>query len=363
MATRVLLVTFQQALRSLVLSLLPITTLTLIAWALAGSQSGNTSDPLRASIWIWLGSHLIPFHLKMAPAFITTTFDYLPLGAIFLPIISLRSSFKRAATELKNSRAARSFLTIWYAIFMTIAASIMHSETVKPILYLAPIYAVLITLISTINFRSKYFDKFRFLYYLILIYIGITTFVISISLAIHFQVVKSLTTVIEPGWIGGLLFLGIQLLYLPNIVFAAVSYFSGFGFAMGSGTLVSPFSFHLNGIPAIPILAALPAGVYKFSLLMVIPLIIFILLNQIRILRKVNGTINSLKSLGESFWIFLPTALILSYLSGGTLISNSLSHFGVTWWSLPSILIILQSGVILLFFLIPVGIRKLVKRS
>ena len=67
MVSRVLLVTFRQALRSIVLSLLPITTITLIGWSLAGSQTGNTSDPLKASIWFWLATHLIPFNLNLAP--------------------------------------------------------------------------------------------------------------------------------------------------------------------------------------------------------------------------------------------------------------------------------------------------------
>ena len=54
---RILLVTLQQALRSIVLTLFPISFIALVAWATAGSETGNTADPIRAAIWLWLGAH------------------------------------------------------------------------------------------------------------------------------------------------------------------------------------------------------------------------------------------------------------------------------------------------------------------
>ena len=60
---RILLVTIQQALRSVALTLFPLSFIALFAWSTAGSATGNTSDPIRAAIWLWLGSHLIPFEI------------------------------------------------------------------------------------------------------------------------------------------------------------------------------------------------------------------------------------------------------------------------------------------------------------
>ena len=362
MIGRVLLVTFQQALRSIVLSLLPITTISLIGWSLAGSQTGNTSDPLRASIWFWLGSHLIPFELKLAPAFISTLFNYLPIAAAFIPAIAIRSGFKRASLELENERASRSFITLWYGLFVTIAAIAMQSETVKPVIYLAPIYAGAIALISTINFRSKFFNPFRYLGYLFITLLGLAIIGITYSLAINFPVIKSLTAVVEPGWVGGVLLVVLQILYLPNLAAAAISYICGLGFSIGKGTLVSPFIFKLNGIPAIPILGALPIKASAINLVLITIPVAFLLLNQIRNIRSVKGVGNGLRKIIESTWIFLPILIIFGYQSGGTFISNSLNPFGIKWWTLASIFLSLQIAMTVLFYLTPAGIKKLVNR-
>ena len=57
MFQRVLWVSLSQVLRSIALVLLPISFLTLIAWATAGSITGNTSDPIRAAMWVLITSH------------------------------------------------------------------------------------------------------------------------------------------------------------------------------------------------------------------------------------------------------------------------------------------------------------------
>ena len=362
MLGRVLLVTFQQALRSIVLSLLPITTISLIGWALAGSQTGNTSDPLRASIWFWLAAHLIPFQLKLAPAFISTFFNYLPIAAIILPIATLRTSFIKASEELNNPRAARAFLTLWYGLLITLAAFAMQTETVKPVIYLAPIYAGALALVSTINFSSQFFKSFRYLGYLITSLFGAILLLISFNLIANFSIVKSLTSVVEPGWVGGLLLVFLQIVYLPNLAVAALSYFSGLGFSIGTGTLVTPLTFKLNGIPAIPILGALPSGVNKLNLIFIALPVFFILLNQIRVTRGAQSLGSSLRELFSSIWLFIPLALILGYQSSGTFITKTLSNFGTTWWSLVSILLGIQAIVAIIFLLIPHGIKRMIAR-
>ena len=66
MFQRVLAVTLAQVVRSISVVLLPIAFLSLIAWATAGSTNGNTSDPVRAAIWLWLGAHHLAFNLTIS---------------------------------------------------------------------------------------------------------------------------------------------------------------------------------------------------------------------------------------------------------------------------------------------------------
>jgi Family of unknown function (DUF6350) len=360
---RVLLVTLQQALRSLIISLLPITTLTLITWSFAGSQTGDTSDPLRASIWFWLASHLIPFQLKLAPSFTPVIFNNLPIAAIAIPLVALRGSFKRATLELNNERAARSFLTFWYGILATLAALTMQSDTVKPVIFLAPIYAGGLALLASINLKSDFFRKFRYFAYLSIVLIGIASLLISISLITHFAVAKSLTTIIEPGWVGGLVLSTLQILYLPNIVIAVISYFAGIGFLIGPGTLVSPLLVRLSGIPAIPILAALPAHSELIYISGASVIALIFILNTLKCTNIRMPVKSGLKNIWNSSWIFIPIALLLGYQSGGTFFSKTLEPFGAKWWSLVTILILGEIVAVTIFYLFPRGFFKLLNRK
>ena len=64
--SRLLLVSFQQAVRSITLALLPISFIALLVWATAGSSNGNTADLLRAAIWLFLAAHHVPLQLSLS---------------------------------------------------------------------------------------------------------------------------------------------------------------------------------------------------------------------------------------------------------------------------------------------------------
>ena len=64
----ILLGSLKQAVRSTTLILLPLSFISLVAWATAGSSTGNTADPLRAAIWFYLIAHHIPLDLEIGRA-------------------------------------------------------------------------------------------------------------------------------------------------------------------------------------------------------------------------------------------------------------------------------------------------------
>ena len=103
MFQRVLAVTLAQVVRSISVVLLPIAFLSLIAWATAGSTNGNTSDPVRAAIWLWLGAHHLAFNLTISAGAAAGWLTYLPLGALVFPILAIRSGFKRSIERLDLS--------------------------------------------------------------------------------------------------------------------------------------------------------------------------------------------------------------------------------------------------------------------
>jgi hypothetical protein len=82
------------------------------------------------------------------------------------------------------------------------------------------------------------------------------------SLAIHLPEFRILNDSLGAGPVGIALLLLVQLAYLPNAVVWAVCFTLGPGFAFGASTVVAPTGAALGPLPALPLLAALPAGAH-----------------------------------------------------------------------------------------------------
>ncbi len=80
------------------------------------------------------------------------------------------------------------------------------------------------------------------------------------SLLGHFGRATELGAATAPGAVGGAGLLVLGLSYVPNAVVWGASWLAGPGFAVGTGTAVGPFAHELGAVPALPLLAALPAG-------------------------------------------------------------------------------------------------------
>ncbi|MCU1404148.1 MAG: hypothetical protein JWQ43_451 [Glaciihabitans sp.] len=70
---------------------------------------------------------------------------------------------------------------------------------------------------------------------------------------------------LHAGALGGFALTIAQIAFLPNFVLWGVSWLVGPGFAIGTGSTVSPLGTDLGPIPAIPILGALPTGDSAFA--------------------------------------------------------------------------------------------------
>jgi hypothetical protein len=70
---------------------------------------------------------------------------------------------------------------------------------------------------------------------------------------------------LHAGALGGFVLTVAQIAFLPNLVMWGVSWLIGPGFAIGTGSSVSPLATSLGPIPAIPVFGALPAGDSAFG--------------------------------------------------------------------------------------------------
>jgi hypothetical protein len=332
MLARVLGAALPQVLRSIAWLLLPTSFIALIAWSTAGSATGNTGDPLRAAIWIWIGTHQIPFDLSLGTSALAGHLSYLPLGALIFPVLAIRNGISRTVDRLDGDISlvgpARVIFSVLYAGFALLASILSKTDEVMPVWYFAVIYVFPFTLLScaTVARRTSLGQGFLFGSRVIALLLGVSAIALGIVLFMNLELVKNLTTVLQPGIFGGFLLLLLNILYLPNAIVATLAYFSGVGFAVGSQTMVSPLSFDLDKIPAMPILGALPRDESLISLLG-IAVIIFagVLL--------VTWTVDlNQKVLTQSLIVAALLSAFLGYSASGALITEAMSAVGTSTW-------------------------------
>ena len=358
MFTRVLGVTLTQVLRSIALLLLPISFISLLAWATAGSATGNTGDPLRAALWIWLAVHQLPFSLSLPPINAAGYLSYLPLGALIFPVFAIRNGMARTIDRLDHNSSlislARTLFATIYTVIGALFALLSSTGSVKPVWYLVPLFFLPITFISaaTVGRRLVFGQALLYSSRIIAFLLGISGIFFGLTIFTHISTVKNLTTVLEPGILGGLILLFLNILYIPNAVVATLAYFSGSGFAVGSGSMISPWSFHLDSIPAFPLLGALPSGKFHFALLGVA----IVLLSGAML--TVWTVALSTKVLIQSLFASVLITAVIGYAGSGALITDAMSAVGVSPWKFTLTL----GGELILGALLALYLPRLGKR-
>ena len=332
---RVLGTTLVQVVRSIAYVLLPTSFIALLAWATAGSATGNTGDPLRAALWIWLGAHQVPFDLLLPPANLAGHLSYLPMGAIVFPILAIRAGLIRTLDRLDHDTSlmplARGLFALQYSAAVMLLSYFSSTTTIKPLWYMAPVFTLPLVLVTaaTVGRRLTFGQAALYGSRVIALLLGISSIILGVSIFTHLHMVKTLTTVLEPGILGGLLLLLLNILYIPNAVVATLGYFSGAGFAVGTGTIVAPWSFNLNSIPAFPLLGALPTGESLVSLIGIAAVIFTGAL-------LASWTVAlSTRILVQSLLVAAVISAAIAFAGSGALITQSMSTVGVSIWKFP----------------------------
>ena len=350
MFQRVLWVSLTQALRSIALVLLPTAFIAMLGWATAGSSNGNTSDPMRAALWLWLSAHHVPFHLLLPPANQPGYLSYLPLGAMVFPIIAMRSCFMRAKARVEvgdqHLRLLRVLFSLFYVGLATLLGWGSNTSAVRPDLYYIPLTVIPMVWLATINLRAgergRFFAGTDLALRIMAIALGISSLVLGVSLALHLSTIENLSVVLQPGWLGGVLLFLFNLLYLPNAVVAAFAYIVGPGFAIGAHTLVAPLTHRILEIPAVPVLGALPTGRHPMVLLSAIA----VCATGVILYRK--NISRGAMTLLVSFLVLASLVALISYLSSGALLTQAMGSVGVSTWQV-SLAVALELGVGIFF--------------
>lgn len=359
MIARVLGAALPQVLRSVAWLLIPTSFIALLAWATAGSATGNTGDPLRAALWIWIGAHQIPFDLSLPPSGLAGHLSYLPLGGLIFPVLAIRSGIARTIERLDHDSSlvapARAVFAVGYTVFALGASYFSQTESVRPVWYFAFVYVLPFTLVcgATVGRRVALGQGFLFGSRAIALLLGASSILFGLAILMNISMVKNLTIVLQPGIFGGFLLLLLNILYIPNAIVATLAYFSGVGFAVGSDTLVAPTSYTLDKIPAMPLLGALPQGESIFALLG----IVFILLTG-GLIAIWTIDLNQ-KILYQSLIVAVLMAAFVGYSGSGALITDAMSAVGVSPWKF-TLAIAVQLG---LGALLAIYVPRLLRRA
>lgn len=99
--------------------------------------------------------------------------------------------------------------------------------------------------------------------------LGVGALVLAASLAGSWPTAAAMFRREAPGFGAGLGMLLLSVAYLPNVVVGVSSFVAGPGFSMGAATF-GPLVSHPGPVPALPILAAVPAEAHRWSMVLLL---------------------------------------------------------------------------------------------
>ena len=337
------------ALQAAGLGALAVMVLVLVGWATAADSAASATTAVTGALQAWLVAH----HTRLeVPG---GSFGLVPLGLTMLPVLLLHTATVRAgrAAGVRGRRgvvALTSAVTATYAVVVTVVALLAGSEQVRPLPTSAFLGAALVALAASGSGAVRATGRSIVLWHRLpartrvvlppaaaagAVLVGGGALLAGGSLAVHHGRAADLTTGLGAGLGGGLLLLLGCLLYLPTAVVWGLAFCVGPGFAVGEGTSVGVAGADLGAVPAVPLLAALPAGTGgpAWWLALAVPLAAGVLAGLVADRAGAYGSWRQLAetSAGTGVAVGLGVAL-LAWLSSGSVGPGRMAQTGPTWW-------------------------------
>lgn len=145
--------------------------------------------------------------------------------------------------------------------------------------------------------------------------IVVSSILLAVLIGINYGQVVALYERIHAGSLGGVALTLGQAAFLPNFVIWVAAWLVGPGFALGTGSSVSPLGTSLGPIPSVPLFGALPSGDLAFGFLgLLVPVVLgFLVAAAIRpsLIRALPG--------GASLGLLVITGVGIGVIGGATL--------------------------------------------
>ena len=181
----------------------------------------------------------------------------------------------------------------------------------------------------------------------------VSAFTIAVLIAISWIDITRLYESVQVSFLGAVVLTISQLALIPNLVIYGAAWFTGVGFSIGAGSLISPLGSQVGPLPTIPILGALPVGQLEFGMVSIVVVLLAAFIATLAI-RKSADEIRfefatawtAAISLGLS--IALVTALqmaLLATIASGSAGPGRLVQVGVSPWLL-ALVVFVEVGVV-----------------
>lgn len=262
------------ALQSAGLGVLAVMVTVLVGWATAADSDASATAAVTGALQAWLVGH----HAQVTVP--GGSFGLVPLGLTVLPLVLLHSSTLRAgrAAGVRGRRgvlALTASVSATYAVLVTVVAFLARTDTVRPQPVSAFLGAALVAGLASGTAAVRATGRTAVLWHqlpeparrpalpaatALAVLVAGGALLAGGSLAVHHERAAALATGLDGGVGGTLLLLLGCLLYVPTAAVWGLSFCVGPGFAVGTGTSVGIAGSTLGAVPALPLLAALPAG-------------------------------------------------------------------------------------------------------
>ncbi len=273
----------------------------LLGWA---SLAGNAITPLdvwRVSVDLWALGHGAPIHVDLADvsgifAAPNNVFDVTlaPFGfALVTAFLGRRAGTRIAVADdaplvaglFIGFVAALAALTMWSASTDTVQLDVTSGTVRVTSAFVlgmivgwrpweSPTGTPFLRLDGFARWSTVLADAGRIALGSVLALTALGSFTVAACVVAGFPTEIALYESLHSGVFGGFVVALLQLALAPVLIVWSIAWISGPGFALGAGSLVTPFASTIGAVPAIPILGALPTTVVVGVWVCLIPVIV-----------------------------------------------------------------------------------------
>lgn len=250
----------------------------LVGWFASDAGShGDTRDAIRVGADGWLLAH--GAHLHLATGAVSATITAVPLGLTLLCAyvahrLGVWAARTSAVEDVGNVVLGTVVMSGIYGVVALLTAVLASTQVAEPSLlrsfaggfavaFVGGGSGVLVGSGDVVDWRTRVPETVRAILRgalaAALLVVACAAVLLAVALLLDLGSAANVLSRLHADTSGGLLYTALVAAVAPNAVLLAGSYLLGPGFAVGTGTLVSPASVVLGPVPAFPLLAALPS--------------------------------------------------------------------------------------------------------